>query len=650
MLRLIWLVPLLPLVGFLLNGLLGRRIGPRAVAVIGPGTVGASFTVAVAIFLELLGLPAHERSFELDLFSWIPAGDLQVTAGLLVDPLSTVMMLVVTGVGFLIHVYAVGYMRGDEGFWRFFAYLNLFTFAMLVLVLADSFPLLFVGWEGVGLCSYLLIGYWYDEKINADAGKKAFIVNRVGDFAFLVGMFLIFRELGTLDFREVFAAAPRELAMGSGTATLIALLLFVGAMGKSAQLPLHVWLPDAMQGPTPVSALIHAATMVTAGVYMIARAHVLYLLAPAALAVVAVVGAVTALFAATIGLAQTDIKRVLAYSTVSQLGYMFLGVGVAAFGAGIFHLMTHAFFKALLFLGAGSVIHAMHKEQDLRRMGGLREKLPITFWTMLIATLAIAGIPPLAGFFSKDEILWSAWSGGRQLLWGIGFVAAGLTAFYMFRLMFLAFYGRPRERHIYEHAHESPPSMTVPLVILAVLSVVGGWVGIPHAISSAVEGALGSIPNLIEVWLEPVFEGGAALRPAAEAETAELAAEYGLMALTVALAVAAIGLAALFYLRRPELRERLVGAVRPLHRLVERKYYVDELYGALFVQPYLAASAFSWRIIDALLIDGLVVKGVGGAVAFYSRIVSRFQTGFVQNYATALFVGAVVLLGWYLFR
>ena len=646
MLRLVWLVPLLPLAGFLVNGLLGRRLGKGAVAVIGPGVVGLAFAVAIGVVLDLARLPRGERLFELDLFSWIPSADLQVTAGLQVDPLSAVMMLVVTGVGFLIHVYSVGYMRGDEGFWRYFAYLNLFTFAMLVLVLASGFVLLFVGWEGVGLCSYLLIGFWYGDKVNADAGKKAFIVNRIGDFAFLVGMFLIFRELGTLDFTEVFAAAPRELAAGGAAAFWIALLLFIGATGKSAQLPLHVWLPDAMQGPTPVSALIHAATMVTAGVYMVARAHVLYLLAPAALGIVAVIGAATALFAATIGLAQTDIKRVLAYSTISQLGYMFLGVGVAAFSAGIFHLMAHAFFKALLFLGAGSVILALHHEQDLRRMGGLRRKLPLTYWTMLAATLAIAGIPPLAGFFSKDEILWEAWSGGWELLWAIGFVTAGLTALYMFRLFYLAFHGEPRDRRLYEHAHEAPPSMAVPLVVLAVLSLVGGWIGIPHAISDVV----GHVPNVFGAWLEPVFEEAAPLRAEAAAETASLAAEYGLIAASVAIALGGIGLAAYFYLRRPELPLRIAAAARPFHRLLERKYYVDEIYHVLFVRPYVALSAFSWRIVDDILIDGFVVKVVGGAVAFYSRVTSRLQTGLVQNYATAFFVGAVVLLGWYLFR
>jgi NADH-quinone oxidoreductase subunit L len=543
-------------------------------------------------------------------------------------------------------VYSVGYMHEDPGFWRFFAYLNLFTFAMLILVLANSFPLMFVGWEGVGLCSYLLIGFWYEEKINADAGKKAFIVNRIGDFAFLIGMFLIFRELGTLDFTDAFAAAPERLALGGQTAFWICLLLFIGATGKSAQIPLHVWLPDAMQGPTPVSALIHAATMVTAGVYMVARASVLYVLAPAALGIVAVVGALTAIFAATIGLAQTDIKRVLAYSTISQLGYMFLGVGVAAFWAGIFHLVTHAFFKALLFLGAGSVIHGLRNEQDMRKMGGLRAKLPTTFRTMLIATLAIAGIPPLAGFFSKDEILWQAFDGGRQILWAIGFVAAGLTALYMFRLIYLTFYGRPHDRRAYEHAHESPPVMTVPLVILAVLSVVGGTLGIPRALG----GPLGRVPNLLETWLEPVFARAAELRPEAAQETARLATEYGLMVASVAVAFLGIGLATYFYRRRPELPARVSARFPAAHRLLQRKYYVDELYGAVFVRPYLGLSAFAWRIVDEVLIDGFVVKAVGGAVAFYSRVVARLQTGLVQNYAAALFVGAVILLGWYLLR
>ncbi len=644
MLPLVWLVPALPLAGFLVNGLLGRRLGKGAVTLVGPGVVGAAFALALTIFLALLRLPAHERLYELDLFRWIPSGDLQIAAGLQVDPLSTVMMLVVTGVGFLIHVYSVGYMREDPGYWRFFAYLNLFTFAMLVLVLADSFPLMFVGWEGVGLCSYLLIGFWYEEKINADAGKKAFVVNRVGDFAFLLGMFLIFRELGTLDFTDAFAAAPGRLAVGSAVAFWIAFLLFLGATGKSAQLPLHIWLPDAMQGPTPVSALIHAATMVTAGVYMVARAHVLYLLAPAALAIVAVVGALTAIFAATIGLVQTDIKRVLAYSTISQLGYMFLGAGVAAFDTGIFHLVTHAFFKALLFLGAGSVIHALNHEQDLRKMGGLKAKLPVTFATMLVATLAIAGIPPLAGFFSKDEILWSAWAAGKWTLWAIGFVAAGLTSLYMFRLLYLTFYGAPRDRRLHDHAHESPLSMTVPLMILAALAAIGGWIGIQHALGNP----LGHLPNLLHDWLEPVFAGAEPLRAPAAAETASLAAEYGLMVASVAIALLGIGLATYFYLKRPELPARVAAAFPAAHRLLERKYYVDEIYGALFVRPYFALCAFCWLVLDEILIDGFVVQAVGGAVAFYSRAVARLQTGLVQNYAAAFFVGAVILLGWYL--
>jgi NADH-quinone oxidoreductase subunit L len=654
------LVPLLPLAGFLVNGLFGRRLGRGGVALVGAGSVGVAFALALAILAGLLGLEPHDRRVEVDLFTWLVAGDFRLVAGLLLDPLSVTMTLVVTGVGFLIHVYSIGYMREDPGFARFFAYLNLFTFAMLVLVLADSWPLLFVGWEGVGLCSYLLIGFWYEEKVNTDAGKKAFVVNRVGDAAFLLGMFLIFRELGTLEFLPAFEAAPRLLEAGGAAAFWIALLLFIGATGKSAQLPLHVWLPDAMQGPTPVSALIHAATMVTAGVYVIARSHVLYLLAPEALLLVAVVGAVTAIFAATIGLAQTDIKRVLAYSTISQLGYMFLAVGVAAFTAGIFHLVTHAFFKALLFLGAGSVIHALHHEQDLRRMGGLRGRLPVTAATMLVGALAIAGIPPLAGFFSKDEILWSSWAAGRQALWAIGFVAAGLTAFYMFRLIALAFYGEPRDRRLHDHAHESPGVMTLPLVVLAVLSVVGGWIGIPHVLGDR----LGHVPHLLDGWLEPVFEDAAALRPAAAAgvaeaaaaageaagEAAEAATELALMAASVAVAVLGIALAVLLYLRAPARRERFVGAVAPLARLVERKYYVDELYGALFVRPYYALSAFLWRFVDEILIDGFVVRAVGGAVAWYGRVATRLQTGLVQNYAAALLVGVVVLLGWYLFR
>ncbi|MGE5177048.1 MAG: NADH-quinone oxidoreductase subunit L, partial [Hyphomicrobiales bacterium] len=495
-LSLLWLIPTLPLLGAIVNGLGAGRLPRKVVSAIGTGTVGAALVIAILCVRQLLAMPAEDRIFSQQLFSWIDSGDLAVPVRFMLDPLSAVMILVVTGVGFLIHVYSTGYMGHEKAYGRYFSYLNLFTFAMLVLVMADNFLVMFFGWEGVGLCSYLLIGFWYQKPSAAEAGKKAFVVNRIGDWGFLIGMLLVFVTFGTLDFARVFPEAPTRLALGGGLATAIALFLFVGATGKSAQIPLYVWLPDAMEGPTPVSALIHAATMVTAGVYMVARCHILYTLAPTALLVVAIVGAATAVFAATIGLVQKDIKRVLAYSTVSQLGYMFLGLGVGAFSAGIFHLMTHAFFKALLFLGAGSVIHGLSGEQDMDRMGGLKSALPKTHFTMLMATLAICGIFPFAGFFSKDEILWNAWSHGHPILWAAGVFGAFLTAFYMFRLYFMTFHGPSRvTEEAKHHLHESPNSMILPLMVLAALSVVGGFVQVP-----LLQGG-----QRLEGFLEPVF-------------------------------------------------------------------------------------------------------------------------------------------------
>ena len=491
------LIVVFPLIGFLVLGILGSRIkNEKLIGIIGSSTVGLSFILALTIFIQMLGMEPEQRKQSLELFTWLStftgsASSLTVNVAYQIDQLSILMTLIVTGVGFLIHIYSIGYMHNDAGFWRFFSYLNLFIFAMLNLVLADNFLLMFLGWEGVGLCSYLLIGFWYEKKFTGDAAKKAFIVNRIGDFGFILGMLLIFSTFGSLNFSTVFNSASL-LSVGNTTALWITLLLFVGAMGKSAQIPLYVWLPDAMAGPTPVSALIHAATMVTAGVYMVARCSILFALAPATMEFIAIVGAVTAVFAATIGLVQNDIKKVLAYSTISQLGYMFLAMGVAAFSAGIFHLMTHAFFKALLFLGSGAVIHAMHDEQDIQKMGGLKEYLPITYKTFLIGAIAISGIPPFAGFFSKDEILWRTFSSeqGSWVLWLLGVFGAAMTAFYMFRLVTLTFEGEKRFsakggsasggdlRHI--HPHEAPKTMTVPLIILAILSIVGGFVGIPH--------------------------------------------------------------------------------------------------------------------------------------------------------------------------
>jgi NADH-quinone oxidoreductase subunit L len=642
---LLWLIPAFPLAGVAINGLFGRRLGDRVVSVIGPGVVGMAFALAAVSFVALRSLPPAERLLQQTLYSWLPAGEFSASIGFQLDPLSMTMVLVVTGVGFLIHLYSVGYMHGDGGYARYFAYLNLFTFAMLLLVMADNFLLLFVGWEGVGLCSYLLIGYWFEDRAKAEAGKKAFIVNRIGDFGFLLGIFLIFWTFGSVAFADVLPEAATRLTLGGDLAFWICLFLFVGAVGKSAQIPLFVWLPDAMAGPTPVSALIHAATMVTAGVYMVARVHALYEMAPQVLAVVAGIGAATALFAATIGIVQNDIKKVLAYSTISQLGYMFLGVGVAAFSAGIFHLVTHAFFKAVLFLGAGSVIHALHGEQDMRAMGGLKPKLPITYWTMLAATLAIAGVPPLAGFVSKDEILWRTWDGGHSVLWVIGFITAGLTAAYMFRLFFLTFHGSFRgTKDQWEHAHESPWTMTVPLVILGGLSVVGGWIGLPAALGQP----LGGIANRVEGWLAPVFEAG---EYAAHEPHAIPPIEYGLMTASVAIATLGILIAYWAYLRDPDLPGRVVARSRGVYTLLNGKYFVDELYDFLIVRPFYALSRFAWRVIDDGLIDGLGVGGTGALVKRGSWIVSRWETGYVQGYAVAFFGGVFAILAYYyLFR
>jgi NADH-quinone oxidoreductase subunit L len=671
----IWLVPLLPLVTAAAMLFVGRRLPNRAVSALCVGSVFLSLVHAAGAFWQLRAWPAGAAWPEKILFDWVPAGpyvsetgrlgDFVAEWGYLVDPLSAVMILVVTGVGFLIHVYSIGYMGHEGGYYRFFGYMNLFMFAMLTLVLANNMLLMFVGWEGVGLCSYLLIGFYFKKKSAADAGKKAFIVNRVGDAGFLLGIFLAIGALGTIKFSEfVPALEAHGYAAGAPMLTAIALLLFVGATGKSAQIPLYTWLPDAMEGPTPVSALIHAATMVTAGVYMVVRHNAIYELAPTALTVVAVIGAVTALFAATMGLAQTDIKRVLAYSTISQLGYMFLACGVGAYVAGIFHLMTHAFFKALLFLAAGSVIHALSGEQDMQKMGGLWSRIPTTARTMVVAAVAIAGIPPLAGFFSKDEILWSAWSREGdfpfKLLWGVGFLTAGLTAFYMFRLVNLTFFGKSRvPKEIDAHVHESPRSMTVPLVILAVLSVVGGWIGIPAALGGA---------NQFHHWLEPVIA-----RAPAAAEAHHDPAEYVLMALSVLIALAGIWLARYIYLQREGLADRIAASWSGLYRLVYRKYYVDELYDALFVNRTkdlgTALAAFDRRVIDGWGVDGSAWATrltsrisiwwdtwiVDGLVNFSARLVwllsipvRLFQTGRVQNYALMIVLGVLLLVVYFL--
>jgi NADH-quinone oxidoreductase subunit L len=551
------------------------------------------------------------------------------------------MMLIVTGVGFLIHVYAIGYMHGDRGIWRFFAYLNLFIFAMLNLVLADNFLLLFLGWEGVGLCSYLLIGFWYDRKFEkgttGDAAKKAFVVNRIGDFGFLIGMFLIFTTFGTLEFRSVFAQAS-VMPVGAPVVLWIALALFVGATGKSAQIPLFVWLPDAMAGPTPVSALIHAATMVTAGVYMVARCSILYALAPAAMTVVAVVGAATAIFAATIGLVQNDIKKVLAYSTISQLGYMFLALGVGAFAAGIFHVLTHAFFKALLFLGAGSVIHGLHDEQDIQHMGGLRSSMPVTAITFLLAAIAIAGIFPFSGFFSKDEILWKAFSQGHWILWLAGILGAGLTAFYMFRLYTLTFEGTPRYSHE-KHPHESPKVMTVPLMILALLSVIGGLVGVPESLGGS---------NMIEHWLAPVFEN--AETKLAQTGGGDHALEYVLMALSVAIALSGVYLAWRWYLKKTEVPARLQQKAGKLYTLLWNKYYVDDVYDAAVVTPVVKGSEkLLWKNLDVGAIDWSV-NALARTIGWIAKTARVVQTGVTESYVFAFVLGVFLILGWLILK
>ncbi|HEV8309414.1 MAG TPA: NADH-quinone oxidoreductase subunit L [Methylomirabilota bacterium] len=621
MVHLIWLMPALPLAGALVNLFFGRRLGHRAHWVAVP-PVGLAFCVALAAFLRVWR--GHE-TFAGPLWDWIVAGTFRAPVTFQLDQLSAVMLLVVTGVGFLIHVYSIGYMHADPDYPRFFTYLNLFVFSMVMLVLAGNFLLLYVFWEAVGLCSYLLIGFWYTRESAADAGKKAFIVNRVGDFGFGLGVMLIWTTLGTLEYTEVFARAP---ILTVGTATAISLLLFLGACGKSAQLPLHTWLPDAMEGPTPVSALIHAATMVTAGVYMVVRAHALFERSGVALDVVAWIGVVTAVFAATIGLVQTDIKRVLAYSTVSQLGYMFVAVGVGAYAAGIYHLVTHAFFKALLFLGAGSVIHALAGEQDLRKMGGLWRRLPQTRDVMLVATIAISGIPPFSGFFSKDEILAGAWFAGRPAIFLLGLVGSALTAFYMWRLLLLTFFGASRVAHeVGHHVHESPPVMTVPLWILAILAAAAGLWGVPWA-----EG------TWIGHFLDPVLGRG----PAQEA--VHHGPAWGLMAVSVLAALGGIVVAWLFYIRGWADLGKVGVPQNAAHRVLLHKYYVDELYEALFVRPTVRVAEWCAQAFDLGVIDA-AVNGVAALVARAAAGLRRYQTGFVMNYALSMLIGVVALLG-----
>jgi len=642
------LIPFLPLTAFVFNGFFGRWLKDKAhwppvLAVV------CSFALAVSVLFDVIG----GNTYNGVLFSWITSGTFDVHVGFKVDQLTSVMLIVVTTVSSLVHIYSIGYMHGDKGYARFFAYLALFTFSMLMLVMADNFLQLYVFWEAVGLCSYFLIGFWYEKKSAADAAKKAFVVNRVGDFGFGLGVMLIFITFGSLNYDVVFGAigagahAGETLSIMGGTYglfTVIAILLFTGAVGKSAQLPLHVWLPDAMEGPTPVSALIHAATMVTAGIFMVARCHPIFNQSQTALDVVTWTGGITALFAATIALTQYDIKRVVAYSTISQLGYMFVGCGVGAYTAGIFHLMTHAFFKGLLFLGCGSVIHAMSGEQDMRNMGGLKDKIKLTYWTFLIASISICGIPPFAGFFSKDEILWKAFSshGAGHTVYYLLAIAAFLTAFYSFRLIYMTFYGECRASHdVAHHVHESPKVMTVPLMILAVLAFAAGFVGIPDILGG---------PNNFHHFMSNVFGGGhEALEGGAVEGAVEGASEGMMMAISVLIGLAGIGLAWFMYRLRPELPAKAAKLSFAVHDLLYRKYYIDEIYDTLIINPLKWSSThFLYKFVDVGIVDGFV-NAVASLVDAMSRVLRRLQSGYYHHYAFGMAFGVVVIVGIFMF-
>lgn len=627
------LIPFLPLLAFFVNIIFGRFLFRDKSHIIAIAGVAASFLLSVATFVQVAG----GRTLNYDLYQWITSGGFNVSIGFLFDPLTAIMLIVVTSVSLLVHVYSVGYMHGDPGYYRFFSYLSLFTFSMLMLVTGNNLLQLFFGWEAVGLSSYFLIGFWYQKQSAADAGKKAFIVNRVGDFGFAIGIFMIFLSIGSIQYADIFAGVG---ALQGKTVplfgydidliTLIALLLFCGAVGKSAQLPLHVWLPDAMEGPTPVSALIHAATMVTAGVFMVARFNPLFSLSPVAMDTVAIVGAATSLFAATIALVQNDIKRIIAYSTCSQLGYMFLACGVGAFGAGIFHLYTHAFFKALLFLGAGSVMHAMAGELNIQKMGGLKKHMPVTYWTFLIASLSIAGVPGLAGFFSKDEILWLAYNGGvvGKIVWAMGTLVAGITAFYSFRIIFLAFHGTFRGTHEQEHhLHESPQSMTVPLIILAFGAVGAGWIGIPQALGGS---------NWVAHFFQPVMG-----HPHVHASHVE---EYVVMGISVFAAFSGIVVSFYFYMTNPEIPKRLGARFQGIYRTLWNKYYVDEFYDFTIVRPtkWLASTVLV-GFTDSKIIEG-IVNGIPQAIASFSGWLRKIQTGYLQHYAMVMVLGLFALI------
>ena len=657
MFDLVHLIPLLPFLGFLFNGILGKKIAnsttnkdisEKIIATVGSLAVGIPFLIACGIFFSILKNPSFETTTK-TLFTWIAAGNFNVSIAYQIDQLSILFTLIITGIGLLIHIYSAGYMHGDKSFYRFFAYLNLFIFMMLNLVLADNFLLTFLGWEGVGLASYLLIGFWYDRKFEGvnilwtgDAAKKAFIANRVGDFGFLIAMFLIFMNFGTLQYSELNSILFANSTVFNDTTVMfwITFCLFIGCCGKSAQLPLSVWLPDAMAGPTPVSALIHAATMVTAGIFLIARNSLLFSLSPDTMTIVMVVGIITALWAATIGLVQNDIKKVLAYSTVSQLGFMFAALGAGAFTAGVFHVMTHAFFKGLLFLGAGSVIHGMHEIQDIKKMGNLRKYMPTTYKTFMLATLAISGIPLFSGFFSKDEIMWNVFSNGGVFAWLVLALAAFCTAFYMFRLTYLVFFGKEKFDTHKIHPHESPKSMTFPLVILAVLSVFGGFLGIPYVLGFWFSGH----PHLLENFLAPIFaNANFVLRTP---EHAVHAIEFVLIALAIGIAFLGIYFAKKLY-KSGDLKQatKIATSYKSTHKILLNKYFVDEGFYAMFINPIVSISnSFLLRIVDIGIIDGLV-NGLAKTVDFFSSQLRKLQTGIAQNYAIIMVVGMLAILG-----
>jgi len=656
MFELIKFVPLIPLAGFLIIGLFGKYLkNEKLIGSIASLALAISFVISFLIFIDILN--SHlEAPVIVPVYTWIETGFLSINISYQVDQLSIIFSLIITGVGFLIHVYSIGYMHGDKSFYRFFAYLNLFIFMMLNLVLSSNYLLTFLGWEGVGLCSYLLIGFWYDKKFEGtritwtgDAGNKAFIVNRIGDFGFIIAMLLIFVTFNSLDYETVKDAATTGYMSyyNTGIITAITLLMFLGCTGKSAQIPLAVWLPDAMAGPTPVSALIHAATMVTAGIFLIARNSVLFALSPAAMEVVVIIGLATAFLAATIGIVQNDIKKVLAYSTVSQLGFMFIALGVGAFSAGVFHVMTHAFFKGLLFLGAGSVIHGMHEEQDIKRMGGLKKYMPVTYMTFFIATLAISGIPFFSGFFSKDEILWMAFSKGHWLIWFFGAMAAFFTAFYMFRLLKLTFHGKERFDHHHVHPHESPKSMTIPLMVLAVLSALGGFLGVPYALGFW----FSPEPNWIEHFLHPVFADAQFIMNSMSGTVHvghEIhAIEYILMLLSVGIAGLAIWLANKYYSDETwAVPRKLSASFKGAYKLLWNKYKLDEFYFASVVDPCIQTSrSFLWKVFDVKFIDG-VVNGLASISKSSGEYLRRLQTGIAQNYAVLMTGGIIIIIFW----